>query len=248
MTWNQPRQLPNRRLVCSPVRLIARIVPPVLLFAFTVWAVCSQPPPRVCTEFFDSDAVFTGTVIGVRNDPPDSSDSLGWFYRLGVLRNYRGSAGRTIEVYTENASARYPLELGRSYLLFAGKLGDRLEITCCGNSAYLEEAGDKIRQIEQIKRTKSGGEIAGRIGWGDPDNFVSVRIVVVGEKQTYRALTDRFGWFHIPVPDGTYKVHVDDREPPFLPFDLSYNDPNHIVVHPGGCPQVQLMPGEWFKR
>lgn len=249
MHWGQPRRISCRYPVRTTLLPLVRIVPPLLLFTISVWAVCSQPPPRVCTEFFDSDAVFTGTVIALRSDPdpPDSeSGSSGWFYRLRVQQSFRGPTERAIEVYTGNDSARYRLELGRSYLLFARKWSDGLEIGCCGNSSYLEESADKIHQIERIKKTKSGGEIAGRIGWGDSERYGGIRIVAVGAKQTFEAQTDRFGWFHIPVPTGNYTVHAESPGHSFVPFDLTYDDPNHIVVNPGGCPQVQLMPEESF--
>jgi len=250
MNPTEPRRIRRRHPVRSTLLFLARLGPPVLLFAISVWGVSSQPPPRVCTEFFDSDAVFTGKVIAARRgadpDPANSDLTAGWFYRLQMRQSFRGPTEKTIEVYTENASARYRLEVGRSYLLFARKWGDRFVIGCCENSAYLEESADKIRQIEQIKKTRSGGEIAGRIGWGQPDDYVGVRVVAVGVKQSYEALTDRFGWFHIPVPEGNYEVHVEAPGHRFVPFDLSYDDPNHIVVHPGGCPQMQFMPEEAY--
>lgn len=210
----------------------------------SVLAVCSQPPPRVCTEFYDSAAVFTGTVVGVRSDPGEEGSTNGWFYRVRVQKSFRGPKGPEIEVYTGNDSARFPLEKGRQYLLFARQWEPtgRFLIGDCGNSGFLEKSAEAIRQIEQIRKTKSGGEIAGRIGWGNAPEFEGVRIVAVGNERSYETKADSKGWFHIRVAEGTYRVRAEAPGRTFEAFDLTYDDPDHIVVQPGGCPQMQFMP------
>lgn len=246
MSQGQPRRNPRSHRARRTFLLLARLALTLPIFAISVWGVCQQPPPRVCTEFFKSDVVFTGKVIHVRDELLGGDTPAGWFYRMRVQQMFRGPAVKTLEVYTENASARYPLELGRSYLLFAWRDHGRLEITLCGNSSYLEKAGDAIRQIELIKSTRAGGEIAGRIGREDSGDYEGIRIVAVGSKGTYEGLTDRLSWFHIPVPEGVYKVHAEAPGRKFVPYDLTYDDPDHIVVHPGGCPQMEFAPEEWY--
>jgi len=225
--------------------LLVRLLSPVLFSAITVWTFCLQPPPRVCTEYYDSDAVFIGKVIGVRQ-VSEGEYTAGWFYRMRVQKSFRGPTDPVIEVYTGNDSARFPLVEGRQYLLFARSFEGRLNIGYCGNSGLLEKSADAVTQIKQIKQTKSGGEIAGRIGRDDSNDYEGVRIVAVGNKGTYEALTDRLSWFHMRVPEGTYKVHAEAPGRKFVPYDLTYDDPDHIVVHPGGCPQMEFAPEEWY--
>src|SRR5258707_9982506 len=113
-------------------------------------AVCPQPNPRICAEFFHSDAVLTGTIISVRNGPKQETNPDGWFYRVKVTRSYRGPYGDTVEIFTGNYSGRFPLQEGHTYLLFAYKEEGILKIDNCGNSAELSEAGEKISQIENV--------------------------------------------------------------------------------------------------
>ena len=107
-------------------------------------AVCQQPHPRICAEFFRSDAVFTGTVISVRNWPRQETSPKGRFYRVKVTRSYRGPYGNTVEVFTGNDSGRFPLQEGHAYLLFAYKEDGILKIYNCGNSAELSDASEQI--------------------------------------------------------------------------------------------------------
>lgn len=214
----------------------------VSLAATSLFGVCGQPHPRVCTEFYDSDAVFTGTVAAVRtvytNDLID-----GWYYRMKVAKTFRGPSGPFIEVFTENASARFPLEKGRRYLLFARNFDGVLNIGCCGNSGFLGDSDWAIRQIEEIKKTKSGGEIAGRMGWAESPEFRGTRILAIGKAHTYETKVDLNGWFHMKVPEGVYQVRANAPNGGYYPaFDLTYDNPDHIVVQPGGCPQMQFMP------
>ncbi len=227
-------------LTCASLVLAA-------FLATSVWSVCFQPAPRVCTEFYDSTAVFTGKVVSVRDQIfSEGGAPGGWFYRIWVERSFRGPSGPFIEVYTENSSARFPLEKGHRYLLFAQRYEGVLTLTCCGNSGFLENSTSAIKQIEQILNTKSGGEVAGRIGRDDSSEFAGVRIIVEGERGSFEGVTDSRSWFHIKVPEGRYRVRAKGPGHIYVPYDLTYDDPGHIVVHAGGCPQVEFAPEEWY--
>ena len=238
------RRARHTRASCQTLPRLLRPLALLITLATSLWAVCRQPHPRVCTEFFDSDVVLSGTVIAVRTDGAEDFPA-GWFYTVRVGELFRGPSGKTVEFWTENSSARFPLSKGRQYLLFAQKDDSQLELTCCGNSTFLEDSADAIRQIREILKTKSGGEISGRIGRVDSNDFAGVRVTAIGAKGTFEVLTDKNSWFHMRVPDGAYRVRAHAPGRNFVSYDLSYDDPDNIVVHPGGCPQVQLIPAEW---
>ena len=131
-------------------------------------AVCPKPDPKVCSEFFKSDAVFAGRVESQRTVPATGSDYDGWVYQLRVHRVFRGTLGDTVDVFTENSSGRFPLEMGRKYLLFASRGDGRLVIDNCGNSALLSEATETTRDIERLGKASSGeieGHVASRPAW-----------------------------------------------------------------------------------
>lgn len=233
------------------IRVLSRIPALAIALLFFCWApagaVCLQPHPRVCTEFFHSDTVFVGTVISIRNWPPDSELIDGWFYRLRVTKVYRGPSKRIIEVFTENASARFPLEMNHTYLLFASKSGGRLEIDCCGNSAELGEAGIAIREIERVLkdiRAAPGGDIGGRVvlsPFGTDKGIAGISVTARRGTQTYSAVTDKDGWFHIQVLPGVYVVSPESSNWVVTDYDLSYDRSDHVVIQRGGCAELQFL-------
>ncbi len=232
-----------RELSLSHIRKSVSVSLPLLaallLQALPAVAACPQPDPKVCAEFFKSAAVFVGTVVSQRTVPPGGDFYDGWSYRLRVHRMFRGPGRRIIDVFTENSSARFPLEVGREYLLFARKSNGRLEIDCCGNSGQLSEVKDKIREIEQLAKASSGA-ILGRVAYqGLGTGVDKIRVVARGAGKTYTAVTDRDGWFRMTVRPGRYSVLV--KSPDVSAYDLSYDDPSDFVVPRGGCAQLQFV-------
>ncbi len=218
-------------------------------------AVCPGPA-HVCSEFFHSDAVFVGTVVSIQVLPPNEKEDFvgGWAYRLKVARSYRGTANDTIEVTTEDASARYPLELGHKYVLFASEWRHHLWIYSCGNSSEFSAAGQTIKELEDIviaMKTDRGGDIWGKIGLYDSRDFEGVRVVAYGHSKKYVGVADDEGRFHIRVPAGKYSVRVDPSSiqaisPRGIVFTYSesYDDPKHVVVQNGGCADLWFIVGE----
>src|SRR5882757_2478234 len=85
---------------------------------------CAQPHPvRVCTEYSNSDDVFTGKVASIKQwpQPPDPNNIEGWFYTVEVGRTYRGSPGNKIELWWGNDPDGYPVKEGQNYLFFVRK-------------------------------------------------------------------------------------------------------------------------------
>jgi hypothetical protein len=236
----------QRILKHSPTLGFLTIVAAQILFVRSAAAVCPQPHPRVCAEFFKSDAVFVGTVIAERSVPGQGYAYEGWVYSLRAKKIYRGPVRDTIEVFTENSSGRFPLEVGKTYLLFAYMDERRLTIDNCGNSEEFPRAGDAIRQIKQLlKDMKSapGGDISGRIVQWDLRADLDVAGIVVtarGEGKSYRGVTDEYGWFHIRVPPGKYAVRPESSKWAVTAYDLSYENPDQVVVYKGSCAELQF--------
>ena len=220
----------------------APLVAAILLSSSPSAAVCSKPDPKVCAEFFKSDLVFVGWVSSQRDVTAESVFDDGWSYQLQVETVFRGDAGESIEVFTPNNSSRFPLDVGGKYLLFANSAYDRIVIGDCGNSSRLADATDAIREIGKIGEATNGfieGHVASRPKW---DGVSGIPFAVRGAESTYRAITDQDGWFRVMVPPGTYRVEVESSR--VTPFDLSYDRPNRVVVHKGGCAQLQFVVSE----
>ena len=208
-------------------------------------AVCERPHPPVCAEFFHRDAVFVGTVISSRHR--SEGEDPGWFYALRVTSVFRGVVPPVVKVFTEDSSARFPLKVNQSYLLFASSSHfDRLEIDNCGNSVELAKAGGAIRQLEQIQSlAKSGadGYVAGGVmRWDGSPNTPIAGVSISAQRggKNYKTVTGANGWFHIDLPAGKYALSAESSEWSIVPYDLTYDDPSEVVIQPSGCAVVQF--------
>jgi hypothetical protein len=134
----------------------------LLLSTLKSFGWCPPPGPTVACDFLNSDAVFVGKVISTRVVSTLGEEIDGWLYDVRVQELFRGPRTKTIEVFTENTSGRFPLEVGKQYLLFAAEFDGRLTIDCCGNSAELPEAQAAIRDLHGLKIPKDAA-IEGRV-------------------------------------------------------------------------------------
>ncbi|MGB8412282.1 MAG: hypothetical protein WCE23_05595 [Candidatus Binatus sp.] len=208
--------------------------------------VCPRPdPPRVCAEFVTSDFVLIGTVVSVKYLPaglPHRDD--GWMNNLRVEKMYRGAPQARLQVYTENNSARFPLYLGHSYLLFVSVLDGIPEIYGCGNSVDLDEAGGTIAEIRKTMKTM-GSAVGGSIGGLILDWYsgtCSLKGIVISAENTtsgtYRAIASSDGAFNIHVPPGSYRVKAESPSFDISPFDDSFEPPDHVIIKDGACADV----------
>lgn len=231
----------------------------MMLQPLTAGAICPNPSqPRVCADFFANDLVFTGKVLSARylepeRDNLDPSHQGGWVYSVKVHQVYRGSMNRTVEVYTENTDIRYPLDAGKSYLLFAARGGllDKtvLEIFGCDLNDRLSKARPSIRKIEEIlhARPGAGGYIGGGFAptgggfAGDTTDLGGIRITARDDGKTYETVTAKDGSWDMWVPAGTYNLRANSPHWYISPDDWRSLYPfKHIVIHDGGCADVEF--------
>jgi hypothetical protein len=209
-------------------------------------AFCFQPIPTVECEFLNSSAVFVATVVSERTIPaPNDQLDDGFLYSVTVQKVFRGELGANAEVFTENNSARYTLDVGKQYLLFASKSTGLLVISGCGNSAELPKAAATIRKLRGLGTTPTA-VIEGRISFsGIPDDGAHVagfKVIVRGRSRTFRATSDENGWFHLRVPPGQYSAEITNNPHwKIEPFDLSLNDPLRFVARKGHCSGLQFL-------
>ena len=151
---------------------------------------------------------------------------------------FRGQAAKEIEVFTENSSARLPLEPHREYLLFAARGDQGLEITGCGNSGPTAERGDQLRALRTLAvgPTVVEGNVAPRPG---RTGIAGVRFTIRGSARSYSAVSDNSGWFRVVVPPGRYSVQA--QSPGVEALDLSNDDPMGFSVRKGQCAQLQFI-------
>lgn len=122
--------------------------------------------PSVPTEFKNAALVVTGRVATERNiSEPDDPEGYAWtVYTVQVLEIFKGTPPRTLRLLSENTSARFSMDTGKTYLLFvsqapgvemAGK--ERLPsdyVDNCGNSAVAKDAEPAIKTVRGLSKAR----------------------------------------------------------------------------------------------
>jgi|ERR1700733_2514520 hypothetical protein len=105
-------------------------------------------------EFRRSDAVLVGSVLSERNVPGDDKADTpgGTVYVVKVSEPLRGSLGKTVEIFSENSSGRFPMKIGTSYLLFLYRRQGALSADYCGNSGPVAEKADALHKARALAR------------------------------------------------------------------------------------------------
>jgi hypothetical protein len=120
-----------------------------------VHAVCLDGTPSIEQEYRNSAIVAVGVARAVRavSAPDDPAGIDHTIYTVRLTHNFKGApAGRTIELVSENTSARFPLDPGVRYLLFVGEGKEGLYADNCGWSGALRDKGTSavLRRVETI--------------------------------------------------------------------------------------------------
>lgn len=198
----------------------------------------------VCAEYSQSKAVVIAKLISTTSD---SKDYPSYFiYKFAVMRRLRGQAPQTFDLYEGNDSgrARFEWRLNEQYLLFLiqpDPSTHQWTIDGCDNSAPMPDAGATLRQIAHISSVDKAGTITGYVSTGSWITAVPDAVVKIsGDGQVFDTKTDVNGKFSQVVPVGTYIVTVSKNGMPIEIEPLTYENPAHVVIAPGGCAQVQF--------
>ena len=133
-----------------------QILPVALLWLMSPAAgfVCLNGPPTVDAEY-RLRTVFIGTVVSERHEPPTKNwDLEGTTYAVRVYERLRGQLPRTVHLFSENSSGRFPMEVGTKYLLFVYSDRGRTMVDNCGNSEVYSVSSPKLRDVRRLKATQ----------------------------------------------------------------------------------------------
>jgi hypothetical protein len=123
--------------------------------------------PSVATEFNTTPIVITGRVLDERNiSTPDDPEGYEWtIYTVKVLETLKGKPQGIIRLSSENTSARFSMETGKSYLLFVSQSDmtemageERLPddyVDNCGNSALVHDARHALKVVRGLSKVLS---------------------------------------------------------------------------------------------
>lgn len=121
---------------------------------------CLLDDYSVAAEYVRSVAVVQAKVISERSvpDPQAPEFTGGTIYTVRIQKSFRGALSRTIEVFSENSTGRFPMEKGKSYLLFLYREESQLSASPCGNSGLTSERKNVLLTLRSLQSAKHSGQ------------------------------------------------------------------------------------------
>ena len=142
--------LASRLQVLSSLALAFILVPPI-----KQTLVCLEGHPSVDQEYKRAFGVLIGHAVAERA-VPESKDYLdGTAYSVRVDEVLQGKLPDSIEVFSENTSGRFPMDVGRKYLLFLYRVLGRTVVDNCGNSGLLSVRAAVVDTVRRLERQSS---------------------------------------------------------------------------------------------
>ena len=132
--------------------MIHRSFPLILGTAVVAWtstalAVCLNGHPSLQQEYQRSTTVFVGRVVSEDFTPESKNYLDGTTYSVQVEEVLRGSPAKTVKLFPEYSSGRFPMQVGATYLIFVYEESDRLNVDNCGNSGKLPEKAEALAAL-----------------------------------------------------------------------------------------------------
>src|SRR5439155_10395859 len=114
------------------------------------FAACVLSDYSVRAELDRSSAVIVGTVVAGRATAETKNVLEGVTYTVRVDEVLHGRAVKKVELFSEDSSGRFPMEKGKTYVLFIYRGLDRLAVDKCGNSGLVTETKAVLTSVRQL--------------------------------------------------------------------------------------------------
>ena len=141
---------PAKRNVTELIMKIIIIIS-VIFVADVANAVCLNGHPSITEECAKSQRVIIGKVIEKENIPESGNYYEGINYTVRVQEVIKGNPTKTILIFSENSSGRFPMSVGSTYVLFVYYELGRYQVSNCGNSGLMSEKQDVVQAVRQVK-------------------------------------------------------------------------------------------------
>jgi hypothetical protein len=107
---------------------------------------------QIQNAFFESDAVFSGKVVEVKDSP---DDKYRFIVKLKAAKFWKGTAAQEITITTEKDGAMcgFNFETGKNYLVYAYGKKDELLTNNCSRTSIFSQKGDG-KYLDKLKRKK----------------------------------------------------------------------------------------------
>jgi hypothetical protein len=111
-------------------------------------------PPAIEKEFTKSQSVFIGKVMSESPTPESGKYFEGQNYDVKVREVFKGKPPKSLQMFSENSSGRFPMVVGKNYVLFV-YYDDRCQVDGCGNSGLVSERQRIIKKLRRMKECKN---------------------------------------------------------------------------------------------
>jgi hypothetical protein len=157
-----------------------------LLWSFNAFAVCVDGNPSIKQEFNKSIIVCIGRVVAERFTPESKDYLEGVTYTMIVKEVFRGSPSKTIQIFSENSSGRFPMVTSSSYLVFIHKGVNRLIVDNCGNSGDVSRKLEEISVLRKMKHNNLSQAVLSIAAkepqiYKSPDGMLIAKILQIGK-------------------------------------------------------------------
>jgi hypothetical protein len=118
-------------------------------------AVCIEQKPTPEAEFDSATTVLLGHAITEQEIPESAKFEFGGIrYVVAVDEVLKGAPRNRITLTYQKDSGRFPMDRGKSYLLFITPAQDGLGASSCGNSGETARVAEVLDRVRKYKRTK----------------------------------------------------------------------------------------------
>ena len=121
------------------------------LSAASAFAQCSTNHKTITDELHNSGETIVATVQDAQSVPDSSFHMDGVNYVVKVDRVLHGKMLRSdmVNIFSENGPDKFPMQIGKQYLLFVHLDHASYEVDNCGNSGLLDTS--RIENAHQLK-------------------------------------------------------------------------------------------------
>lgn len=231
----------------------------VFLFSNQVHACSCTPSGPPCQSFWQTDAVFLGTVRAktvvtaeVDNETKRTAQQMS--VRFLVEDVYRGLlGGNDVEIITGIGAADcgYNFEKGKRYLVYANEYQNKLRTSICTRTSLLTDARKDLSYFQNLPPEGSGASIVVRVlqrsGNQETTPMKGVKVTLEGADNLFEGKTDVAGRYEFRhLPPGKYKVKSAIPETPRNHWQTEATVDDRACIEVEFSNNVEVLPSGLF--
>jgi hypothetical protein len=203
----------------------------------------------ICSTFWNTSAVFSGTVVEVEDIRVPAERGSGYYLKkrvhISVKESFRGGVSGIVQVATGGGGGDcgYSFEEGGTYLVYASKNDDgQLSTGICMRTQPIEKADEDLEYIRGLDKMKpvatvSGGILEYRPRRSDDNTptqarpLAGVSVFLSNASSKYEVKTKGDGTFRFDdLPPGEFRIRIS-APPGFWPKEKDHK----FTVQSKGC-------------